>query len=229
MRKQSSSERPHSTLHFAPPSSIGEVQQPQRRRIIEAMVASCAEKTYPATTIGDIVSRAGISRTTFYKSFADKRQCFDATLDACIAELGSVAGASVRGADTPPEAVRKTAAAMLELMASRPALAQLLAAEAVAVEPAVTGRYRRLVVPALEDLWCDGPPPGSHTSPGLAFGRAQVLVFSEVAAGRSERLAELQPEIVYLAVAPFAGHDEAVHQARLAAAEHPYPVLDGIA
>ena len=117
---------------------------------------------------------------------------------------------------------------MLGLMASRPALAQLIAAEAVAVEPAVTGRYRRLVVPALESLWCTDPAAGSHTSAGLAFGRAQVLVFSEVAAGRAGRLVELQPEIVYLAVAPFAGHAEAVHQARLATGEHLHPVLDGV-
>jgi hypothetical protein len=50
------------------------------------------------------------------------------------------------------------------------------------------------------------------------------LVFHEVAAGRAERLPTLLPDIVYLAIAPFAGHEEALRQARLAAAEAISPV-----
>jgi hypothetical protein len=69
-------------------------------------------------------------------------------------------------------------------------------------------------------MWAEsGEPPRRHLSPGLAFGRAQLLVFREVAAGHAERLPELAPDIVYLAVAPFAGHDEGLRQARLTVAE----------
>jgi hypothetical protein len=90
----------------------------------------------------------------------------------------------------------------------------------VAVDPDLVDRYGHFVVPALEAIWAQaGEPPRKHSSPGLAFGRAQLLVFHEVAAGRAERLPALVPDIVYLAVAPFAGHDEALRQARLAAAE----------
>ena len=92
----------------------------QRRRIIVAMIASCAEKSYPATTISDIVGRASISRTTFYKRFSGKRDCFDAAIEACIDKIREVAGATSGGWDS--EAVGKTTGALLELMASRPAL-----------------------------------------------------------------------------------------------------------
>jgi hypothetical protein len=64
----------------------------------------------------------------------------------------------------------------------------------------------------------EGAPPPKHLSPGLAFGRAQLLIFHEVAAGRPERLPALLPDVVYLAIAPFAGHDEALRQARAAGA-----------
>jgi AcrR family transcriptional regulator len=217
MQKQSSSEMAPSLLNPTVPTDIG--IQSQRRRIIDAMVASCAERTYAATTISDVVSGASISRTTFYKRFDDKRACFDAALDHCIEEVRVVAAASVNDADSPPEAVRKTSAAMLELLAARPALANLLAAEAVAVDPAVTRRYRGLLVPALEALWGAGQPRDAQMSPGLACGRAQLLVFNQVVAGRVKRLPELQPEVVYLALAPFTGHDEAIRQARLAVAD----------
>jgi AcrR family transcriptional regulator len=74
----------------APDFGAGE----QRRRIIDAMIDSCAEKTYGGTTISDIVARARISRTTFYKQFDDKRACFDAAIGHCIEQLQAVAAAA---------------------------------------------------------------------------------------------------------------------------------------
>ena len=65
------------------------------------MVASCAEKTYAATTIGDVVAGARISRTTFYREFDDKRACFDAALESCIEDVWAAAAAA-RAADEPP-------------------------------------------------------------------------------------------------------------------------------
>jgi AcrR family transcriptional regulator len=181
-----------------------------------AMVASCAEKTYAETTISDIVSRAKISRTTFYKRFGDKRECFDAALDLCIEGVRDAAVASHTPSDPPADAARKGACAIVDLLAADPALTQFLAGEAHAVEPAVLRRYRKLLVPALESLWAaEGAPPRPRIDPRLAFGRAQVLIFERIAAGNSKGLHELLPELVYLAVAPFAGHQQALTQSRL--------------
>lgn len=216
MQKQSSSENRHKPLEPTLPVDLG--VRSQRQRIIEAMLSSCAEKTYAATTISDIVGRASISRTTFYKHFPDKRACFDATLDFCLEQLRAVASASVSAADSPAEAVHKGSAALLEALAARPALAQVLAAEAIAVDPATPLRYRSVLIPALEGLWRGHLPPRPETDPGLASGRAQLLVFSRVAGGRADQLPQLQPEIVYLSLAPFVGHAEALRQSRRATA-----------
>jgi AcrR family transcriptional regulator len=192
--------------------------QSQRRRIADALIESCAEKTYTATTIADIVSRASISRTTFYKRFADKRECFDAALDCCAEELWAAAASSHSSADPPPDAVRKAAAAVLGLMAAKPALAQLILGEAAAVEPAVVERYRATLIQAIESLWdAAGEPRGSHSDPHLACGRAQVLIFNLLATGRTGELPDLLPEIVYISLLPFAGHEVAKGQAHLAA------------
>lgn len=214
MQKQSSSETGRNVLRPSLPVDVG--ARSQRQRIVAAMLDCCAEKTFAATTISDIVSRASISRTTFYKHFADKRACFDATLEFALDELRAIAAASVSSADSPAEAVRKTSAAILETLASRPGLAQLLAAEAVAVDPTFPYRYSKLLVPALEGLWRGGGTPVRHTDPNLVSGRAHLLIFSEVAGGRANHLPRLHPEIVYLALVPFAGHEEAVRQSRLA-------------
>lgn len=196
---------------------IGE--QNQRRRIIEAMVECCAEKTYAATTIADIVKRASISRTTFYKRFPNKRTCFDSALEHCIEVLRSAAAAVHDPSDSPVDAVRGAAAAVLDLMAAKPALAQLVMGDAITVEPAIVARYRKLVIPAMEDLWDgDGEPKHSYADPNLALGRVQVLIFSQIAAGRTARLPDLLPEITYVALLPFLGHDEATRQAQTPAA-----------
>lgn len=197
------------------PVDIGE--RSQRQRIIDAMIESCAEKTYSATTIADIVKRASISRTTFYKRFPNKRACFDGALEHCLDALQEVATDAYDPSDQPAETLRKATAATLEMMAAKPALAQLIVGDAVTVEPAIVRRYRELVVPAVEGLWAtDGSSAGSHTDPKLAFGRAQVLIFNEIAAGRTAQLPELLPEIVYVALLPFAGHEEAARQASIA-------------
>jgi AcrR family transcriptional regulator len=53
----------------------------QRARLQGAMVAAVAQSGYADTTIKQLVSLAGVSRTTFYRHFADKEQCFLATYD----------------------------------------------------------------------------------------------------------------------------------------------------
>lgn len=215
MQEQGSSETPGSVLHPSTPPDIA--RRSQRQRIIDATIESCAEKTYAATTITDIVGRARISRTTFYKHFEDKRACFDATIDYCVEELREVAVSAQSTSDSPGDAARKAASAVVAALAERPGFAQLLAGDAMTVDPAVIARYRRVTIPALEALWSkDGETADAHTDPHLAFGQAQVLILNQIAAGQPERLPELVPEIVYLAVSPYGGHEEALEQSRLA-------------
>ena len=181
------------------------------------MIECCAEKTYATTTITDIVAHARISRTTFYKHFDDKRACFDAAIEHCIEELQQVAAAAHSPNDPPADAARKATTAVVEALTARPGLAQLLTGDAIAVDPKAVERYRRATIPALEALWGeDGANPTPHTDPRLAFGQAQVLILNQIATGKIDRLPELLPEIVYLAVSPLGGHEEALEQSRRA-------------
>jgi AcrR family transcriptional regulator len=215
MQKHRSSEMTASALRSASAPDLG--ADNQRQRIIDAMIDSCAEKTYAATTITDIVARARISRTTFYKQFDDKRACFDAAIGHCIEQLQEVAASAHMGEDAPADAVRKATSAVIEALAERPGLAQLLTGDAIAVDPQVIECYRKATIPALEALWSrsDGAAE-TRSDPRLAFGKAQVLILNQIAIGEADRLPELLPELVYLAVSPFGGHDAALHQAQLA-------------
>jgi AcrR family transcriptional regulator len=215
MQKHQSSEEGTTVLRPTTPPDFGE--RAQRQRIIDAMIECCAEKTYAATTITDIVGRARISRTTFYKHFGEKRTCFDAAVDFCVSELAAVAGSAHSEGDGPADATRLAATAVLDCLSERPGLAQMLSGDAIAVDPAVIEQYRRATIPALEALWGrNGDDPAPHLDPRLAFGQAQVLLLNQIATGRADKLPQLLPEIVYLAVSPFGGHEEALRQSELA-------------
>lgn len=214
MQKHRSSKTPGAVLRPTTPIDIG--PQAQRQRVIDAMIESCAEKTYMATTITDIVSRARISRTTFYKQFNDKRACFDVAVEYCVGELQRVAAAAHSPGDPPADAARKAATAVVEALTARPGLAQILTGDAIAVDPMVIELYRKATIPALEVLWQeDGKEVETHMDPRLAFGQVQVLILNQISTGKADRLPQLLPEIVYLTVSPYAGHEEALKQSRL--------------
>jgi AcrR family transcriptional regulator len=215
-----------SVLQPAAPADFG--LGDQRRRIIDAMIDSCAEKTYAATTITDIVARARISRTTFYKQFDDKRACFDAAIGHCIEQLQEVAASAHDIEDAPADAVRKGASAVIQALAERPGLAQLLTGDAMSVDPRVIECYRKATIPPLERLWSESDDARhTYSDPRLAFGKAQVLILNQIAIGEADRLPELLPELVYLAVSPFGGHEAALHQSQLASEGAPSDVAAG--
>jgi AcrR family transcriptional regulator len=53
-----------------------DIASSQRARLLAAMANVVAEKGYVATTVADVVSSAGVSRSTFYELFASKEACF---------------------------------------------------------------------------------------------------------------------------------------------------------
>src|ERR1700748_1610262 len=99
------------------------------------MVSCCGEKSYAETTIADIVSRACVSRTTFYKLFSDKRDCFDAAATQCIERLRATRGRRVEGGASRAEAPRRATVAGLKLLAAEPELALVLSGDVVGVDP----------------------------------------------------------------------------------------------
>jgi len=188
----------------------------QRQRILEAMAKSCAEKTFSRTTIADIVEHAGISRGTFYKHFANKEECVFAAADAFLLELQGVGAiAYARSGDLPLNSVRDVIAAVLERLATKPEHTKLLLIEAPIVDPEVVRRYRSFVIGALKSMLQAGSNVArAKADPEIAFGRAKVLIVDYVAAGQSEDLPSLLPELVYIALLPYAGQAAALAQAK---------------
>lgn len=191
----------------------------QEERIVRAMATNCAEKTFVGTTIADIVGSAGISRATFYKHFANKTECFHATVDRFVDELQHTAGEAATGANgTHSERIRAATAAVLEQLAAEPELTTLLLVEAPTVDPELVRRYRRLTLDAIAAaVAADGLSSPSGADPELAFGRAQVLLTECATGDEVDCFPSLLPELVYIALLPYVGQAGALERAGLVA------------
>jgi AcrR family transcriptional regulator len=73
------------------PGGIGrsETERHQRGRLEGAMVAAVAKHGYAETTVGELVSLAGVSKSTFYAHFESKEECFLATFETIVDEASS--------------------------------------------------------------------------------------------------------------------------------------------
>lgn len=202
---------------LAPTSPATLAARAREEKALAAIASLCAERSYAATTVSEIARRARISTRTLYKLFPEgKRQCFEAAAAAFVAELEQAVAEARSGADTWPEEVRAGIEAILGTAARKPDFARLAFVEAGAVDPALVERHR----PALAEALAPRPlPPGERADNPLAIGalgRAQVLIIERITAGKTEQLPELLPDVLFIALLPFLGQEEALKAARAA-------------
>jgi len=207
--------RQSSVLTPSVPRDIG--IRSQRQRILDAMAAVVADKTFSAATIADIVGQASISRATFYKHFVDKRECFDTAAISFVAELKETASEVQAAAESRPEVIRLAIAAILAQLTARPSYANLVLINAPMLEPGIVADHRELAVEALQAQWdASRMETSAGADASIAFSRAHVLIADYLVTDRAELLPELLPEISYIMLLPFVGHEEALAQARSA-------------
>src|SRR3954470_3111467 len=123
--------------HAAPPEVVWESQ---RGRMLEAMALAVAEKGYGATAVADVISRAGVSRKTFYEHFANKEACFLGAYDTGVALLLAAIDDAVAAAPDWQRAVSDGIDAYLETLAANPAFARTFLVEILAAGPAAIER-----------------------------------------------------------------------------------------
>lgn len=116
-------------LHPGPGTAPREVERNQRERLFAAMVAVVAVKGYEATTVADLVEISGVSRSSFYRHFSGKSDCFLATLDELLrATEAATAGRLSRDGDWE-ERGERALRVFLRLIVAQPAAARLCLVE----------------------------------------------------------------------------------------------------
>lgn len=149
------------------------------------MAEACAEKGYAGASVADVAKRAGVSSVTFYKQFADKRDCMLAAHEELLARLLEGVDGAV-GAEREPEARCSAAlAALLSTLAGDPPSARLLTVEILAAGPPGVERHDAMVRELGRRLDAEWVPVAGTLA----------LVGKLVVAGEADRLPPLEDEL----------------------------------
>jgi AcrR family transcriptional regulator len=194
------------------------VAENQRERLLNGVVEAVAEHGYNATTIGQITAAAKISRRTFYEYFEGKEDCFLAAYELIEAHVVDSMLAAPGAAEPWPERVRARLAALLEVLARDAAVSRCFLVEPLAGGGEVAARYREAMALVAETLRPEPPPSDldMEVRDQALVGGIATLIVRRLNAGAADRLPELLPDLVELALAPYAGRAEAKRQAEAA-------------
>jgi AcrR family transcriptional regulator len=132
-----------------------------RRRLLDGLADSIAERGYRATTVADVVRNAKTSKRTFYDEFASKEECFVELLAANNEDLIAHITAGVDAEATPAEQVHSAVGAYVEHIESRPAVTLSWIREAPALGD-LARPLNRLAMQHLTDMLV-----GISVSPGF--------------------------------------------------------------
>ncbi len=181
------------------------VARNQRLRIVAAMLRVLQRHGYPATTIGHLTQEAGVSRATFYKRFEGKEECFLATYDLAAAWLCEQVEDSVAACGEWPDGVRVGVTAALRLLAANPAVANLVAIEALQAGQAARLR-RQACLGRLAETLRDGRPSRGELPVELdemLLGGVFSYMAHYVETKRTEQLPEATAELIQYLLIPY--------------------------
>jgi AcrR family transcriptional regulator len=174
-----------------------------RARLLEGMQQAVARIGYAELTIGDVVSRARVSRRTFYEHFASKEECMLALFEARSDEVLATIEAAI--ARLPPGEARIDAGVTAYLASIQ---ADVGAVRTRFMEIYQLGEKglqvrRRILRGFAELLGRELRAAGSPADPSPAMLTALVggineLVLEALEEDRADRLVELYPTVAAL-------------------------------
>jgi AcrR family transcriptional regulator len=197
------------------------VVENQRRRLIAGVSRALTEQGYAELTVKHVIEAAGVSRTTFYANFDNKRDCVLAAHRDVFERLVALILRACSTQRDWPQKVGAAIAAIFAFAAEHSDELRLLTLDALATDLTIA---RQAVDSSarLAALLRDGR---RHTPLGDALPslteEALVGAVSSILGGRLlkdgvEGLAGLEPELLQILLTPYIGTREA---ARLAASE----------
>jgi len=193
-----------------------------RQLILEAMVRVVGRKGYKATSVADVIDEADVSRTTFYKHFDDKHECFLAAYDLVVERVLDAVIASCDAGQPWVERMRVGLATVVELFALDPELARTAIVEVAAAGADARQRHWDAITRLTEFLAEGEELAGDRDLPSniglMAAGAVSGLIFDELLTGRAERLPELLPDLLFAMLVPYIGPSAATAEMRRAAA-----------
>lgn len=137
----------------SPQQAGGGAGADRRTRLMLAMIDAVGEQGYEATSVADVISRARLSRKSFYEQFPNKRACLLAAADFVVAISLRRVEAAYDSASDWPERGEAGLRALFESARDHPASARLALIDVAAAGEAGVERRERTIAEYARFLW----------------------------------------------------------------------------
>jgi AcrR family transcriptional regulator len=169
---------------------------------------------YEKATVGEVATRAGISRDQFHRRFGSKDECFAQAYEEAADRLCEELLEAGRTAGSWRLGFRAALAELLRTVAEQPLLARALLLEVRAARGRAWASHQRVVerLIAAVDSAREDPdvlPSVSPTTAGFMVGAIEESLGLEIGAGRASEVERLLPDLSHLVVLNYFGEDEA--------------------
>ncbi|WP_278315042.1 TetR/AcrR family transcriptional regulator [Lolliginicoccus levis] len=165
-----------------------QVKQSQSARIINAAIELFASRGYAATTVLDIVKRAGVSRKTFYELFDTKEAVIVAAYSAFDTFLRDAGMTASNNALSSPQELRELVRALLTLLGAYPAGARMFFLEVLGAGDDV--RRRRAAAITQFTAMLDQPLQHLRGRLAPALPRLDLIVVRGIVGGVMEMIVD---------------------------------------
>lgn len=153
-----------------------EVRRNQRARLVEAVTELSVERGYANVVIADIVARAGVSKSTFYRFYRTKQEClFDAHKRHSAALIAGIDRSRAGGAPVGPERRRAGIRAALAHLGRHPQAGHLLSVGILSCGPRGADRHLVMIDALSSRLGeSDVSPPSDFALAAMLFAAFAV-------------------------------------------------------
>jgi AcrR family transcriptional regulator len=186
----------------------------EARRLREALLDLCAERGYKKLKLPELLERADVDEAAFHRRYADLDACFAAVLDEIYGEFFARAQEAVAEESGWRDRMRATAYALLRYLRADERVARLAAVEVQYAgddaQKLFLQTFNRLVKLLDEGSAEAGGPESPSLATALGVGGVVFARIQEAVAEGELGLGEEEiPELMYAAVFPYLGAEEA--------------------
>lgn len=202
----------------------------RERRIREALLDLVTERGYADVTVADVVARAGVEQAEFDARFSGKEELCVAVFEEIAAYTQTQVMAAFEAGDGWRESLRASAYTMVRFMRENPREVGFGALHILAAGD-VAQVYREQQLQQWVDLIdlgrreLDDPDSIGRGVAESALGSIHARLLKELEKGEgTESLEKFVPELMYIAVRPYLGHEVAKEELTLPPPPSPPPV-----
>jgi AcrR family transcriptional regulator len=178
--------------------------------MLAAAVEAVGEVGYARMTVAQVISRARVSRKTFYDVFTDREDCFLAAFEQALGQASSIAREAYQSESTWRDGIRAALARLLMFMDEEPGLAKLCIVEALGAGERVLDRRAKvldelaMVIDRGREATNATREPPEVTAEGVV-GAIFAVLHTRVLEQGAEPLTELLNSLMSMIVLPYLG------------------------